>query len=67
MKINVHSLERFFRIGFGLFLVSLTFWGPSSLWFLLGIVPIATGFVGWCPLYAMLGINTATPTPQLKS
>jgi len=58
MKTNIHSVERVLRIAAGGFLVSLAFWGPANLWFLLGIVPLATGIIGWCPPYALLGINT---------
>jgi hypothetical protein len=58
MKINIHPIERSIRIVAGLAITSLAFWGPSNLWFLLGIIPLATGVVGWCPPYAMLGIST---------
>lgn len=58
MTKNVHPVERGIRVGVGLLLISMAFWGPSSLWFLLGIVPLATGLMGWCPPYALLGINT---------
>ena len=58
MKTNIHPIERVLRVTVGLFLMSLTFWGPSSLWYLLGIIPLATGLSGWCPLYTMLGIST---------
>lgn len=71
MKTNIHPAERTIRIAIGLFLMSLVFWGPTSLWFLLGIFPVATGFSGWCPLYSMLGISTChlggTAKSQLKS
>ena len=58
MKQNVHNIERVVRIVVGLGLVSMAFVGPANLWFLLGVVPLLTGLVGWCPPYAMLGINT---------
>lgn len=58
MTQNIHNIERVVRIVAGAFLVSLAFWGPTNLWFLLGLVPLATGLVGWCPPYAMFGINT---------
>lgn len=71
MKTNIHPYERGLRVAVGLFLMSLVFWGPSSLWFLLGIIPVATGLSGWCPMYTMLGMSTRkinTPsTPHLKS
>jgi hypothetical protein len=58
MTKNIHPVERVVRIAVGLFLVSLVFWGPQNSWFLLGIIPMATGFLGWCPPYSLLGINT---------
>lgn len=58
MKKNVGNIERVARIVVGLGLTSLAFVGPANLWFLLGLVPLGTGLVGWCPPYALLGINT---------
>lgn len=58
MKRNVGNIERMVRIVAGLAILSLTVIGPQSLWGLLGIVPLLTGLVGWCPPYALLGINT---------
>ncbi len=58
MTKNIHSIERKIRIGVGLILASLAFWGPTNLWFLLGIIPVVTGLIGWCPPYQLLGINT---------
>lgn len=58
MKKNIHSIERVVRIVVGLALVSMAFVGPANLWFLLGIIPLMTGLLGWCPPYALLGINT---------
>jgi len=58
LKKNVGSVERVIRIIVGLVVLSLTFWGPNSLWGLLGIIPLATGLIGWCPPYAILGIST---------
>ena len=60
MKTNIHPVERIFRIVLGLSLISLSFWGPSSLLFLLGVIPLATGLKGWCPLYSAFGISTRT-------
>lgn len=58
MKQNVHNIERVVRVVIGAAIVSLVFIGPQSPWGWLGLVPIATGLLGWCPPYAMLGINT---------
>ena len=58
MKQNVHNIERVVRVVIGAAIVSLVFIGPQSPWGWLGLVPIATGLLGWCPPYAMLGIST---------
>lgn len=58
MKKNIHKYERVIRIVIGLSLISMAFVGPSNPWFLLGLVPLITGVIGWCPPYTLLGINT---------
>lgn len=60
MKTNIHSMERLGRIFIGAGLTSLAFWGPTNYWFLLGLIPLATGLIGWCPPYALLGISTCS-------
>ena len=58
MTKNVNDTERVVRFIIGVVITSMAFWGPRSNWFLLGIIPLATGFVGTCPLYSALGIST---------
>ncbi|UCG78603.1 MAG: DUF2892 domain-containing protein [Nitrospirota bacterium] len=58
MKKNIGKIERVIRIVGGLAIMSLAFWGPATPWAYLGVVPLATGLVGWCPPYAALGIST---------
>jgi len=58
MKRNIGNIERGIRIIAGLAIMSLAVVGPHSLWALLGIIPVLTGLVGWCPPYALLGIST---------
>lgn len=60
---NVHPVERIVRVALGISLVTMAFVGPANLWFLLGIIPIMTGLMGWCPPYQLLGISTC----KLKS
>ena len=48
-----------FVIG-GLAIVSLAFVGPQTPWAWLGLIPVATGLIGWCPPYSLLGINTCS-------
>jgi len=63
MKTNIHSIERIVRVVVGLGLACLAFVGPANKWFLLGLIPAATGLVGWCPPYALLGISTCPRKP----
>ncbi len=58
MKNNVHPIERIIRVVLGIGLISIVFVGPQTPWGWLGLVPLVTGLIGWCPPYAMLGIST---------
>lgn len=58
MPKNEGKLDRALRIIAGLVLLSLVFVGPQTMWGLIGIVPLATGLLGNCPVYSLLGINT---------
>ena len=58
MQCNIGKTDRVIRVIAGLGIVSLAFVGPASPWAFLGLVPVATGLLGWCPPYAILGINT---------
>lgn len=58
MKANVGTLDRSLRIAAGLILLGLSLSGVIGLWGLIGIVPLATGLLRFCPLYPLLGIST---------
>lgn len=62
MNKNIRQCERIARVVVGLAIASLAFWGPQSMWFLLGLIITASGVVGFCPLYAKLGGTCCTPT-----
>lgn len=55
---NIGSIERILRIAAGLVLIALAATGTVGWWGWLGLVPLATGLMGWCPPYSLLGINT---------
>lgn len=55
---NEHKVERVVRVLLGVGLLSLTVVGPQTPWGLIGMVPLATGLIGSCPLYTLLGIGT---------
>ena len=58
MKLNVGGADRVIRIVAGLALISLAATNTVGWWGWLGIVPLATGAIGWCPPYAIFGLNT---------
>lgn len=60
MKINEGGLDRVLRVVVGLGVLSLAFVGPHTAWGYLGAIPLLTGIVGFCPLYAILGVNTCS-------
>lgn len=60
MKLNVGGLDRIARIVGGLVLVGFAISGTVGAWAWLGLVPLATGVIGWCPPYAILGWNTCS-------
>lgn len=65
---NEHHIERGARVVLGLVLITLFFVGPKTPWGLLGIIPLATGLLGSCPLYTLLGISTCKmKTPNTPS
>ncbi|HEX9401039.1 MAG TPA: DUF2892 domain-containing protein [Anaeromyxobacter sp.] len=55
---NEGTLDRSLRTILGIAVVSLVFVGPRSLWALVGLLPLATGLVGFCPVYRLAGIDT---------
>ena len=60
MTANVGGIDRAVRILVGLALLSLLAWYPGEAkWFgLIGLIPLGTGLMGYCPLYSLFGINT---------
>lgn len=58
MTCNVGGIDRILRIIVGLVLISLVFVGPKTPWGWLGVVPLLTAILGWCPPYALLGLST---------
>jgi len=57
--INIHPVDRWLRVVVGIVLVILAFQNNQiNGWYLLGVIPLLTGVVGFCPIYYLLGINT---------
>lgn len=55
---NVGSADRIVRVLVGAALIGLTLAGTVGPWGWIGIVPLVTGAVGWCPAYRLLKLNT---------
>ncbi|HMW18983.1 MAG TPA: DUF2892 domain-containing protein [Accumulibacter sp.] len=58
MKLNVGGLDKILRIVVGIALIAMTLMGVIGVWGWIGVVPLATGLFGFCPLYTVLGMNT---------
>ena len=57
MKSNVGGIDKILRILVGIALIAWALLG-GPIWAWIGIVPLATGLMGWCAFYPLLGINT---------
>ncbi len=57
MKANVGGIDKILRIVAGLALIAWALMG-GPVWAWIGIVPLATGALGFCPFYPLLGMNT---------
>jgi hypothetical protein len=60
MTRNEAGWDRALRIVLGLGLLALVFVGPKSPWGLIGLLPLATGLIGHCPMYRLLGMSTCS-------
>ena len=64
MKANVGGLDRILRIAVGIVLIALAAMGVVGVWGWIGVVPLLTGLIGWCPAYPLLGISTCPMKKQ---
>ena len=55
--LNEGRIDRLLRVAVGLLILALGL-AFGSWWGLLGLIPLVTGAVGFCPLYAVLGVDT---------
>jgi len=57
MKTNVGGIDKILRIAAG---VGLILWAATGgpVWAWIGVLPLATGLMGWCPAYTLIGLNT---------
>ena len=64
MPQNVGGIDRTLRIIIGLVLIALVFVGPKTNWGWIGVVPLLTGLIGWCPPYSLFGWNSCSVKPR---
>ncbi len=55
---NEGTIDRVLRVVVGLVLISLVFVGPQTPWGWIGVVPLLTGVIGFCPAYRIFGLST---------
>ena len=55
---NVGGIDRVLRILVGFALLALVFVGPQTPWGWIGVVPLLTALIGWCPAYTLFGWST---------
>jgi hypothetical protein len=57
MKTNVGGIDKVLRIIIGLALIGWGIWAKNWLG-AIGVIPLFTALMGWCPLYSIIGLNT---------
>ncbi|MEO6148357.1 MAG: DUF2892 domain-containing protein [Sulfuriferula sp.] len=58
MSCNVGGIDRALRIIVGIVLIGLAATGKIGWWGYIGVVPLVTGLIGWCPAYLPFGVKT---------
>lgn len=61
LKANVGAVDQWARMAVGFVLVFLAGIGTIGPWGWIGVIPMATAAIRWCPLYQLLGLSTARP------
>lgn len=62
MKINMGGTDRGVRAIGGVALIAWALLG-GPVWAWIGVIPLATAAIGWCPLYLPFGISTCAKKP----
>ena len=60
MTANVGTIDRILRIVVGLILIAMVFVGPQTSWGWVGVVPLLTALIGFCPAYKLIGLSTCS-------
>ena len=64
MKSNVGGIDKILRILVGIALIVMAYMNVVGVWGYIGVVPLLTGLIGWCPVSPLLGISSC---PMNKS
>jgi hypothetical protein len=64
MDKNVGGIDKVLRVVVGIALIAMVFVGPQTPWGWLGLIPLATAAMSWCPLYTLLGVRTCGIAPK---
>jgi hypothetical protein len=62
MTANVGTVDRVIRGLVGLFLIAMVFVGPQTAWGWIGVIPLLTAILGYCPAYSLFGFSTCPTT-----
>jgi len=67
MQTNTGTIDRQIRVLAGFTLIALTATSTVGPWGWVGVIALITGLIGWCPLYAALGIDTRKPLKEVAA
>lgn len=63
---NVGHVDKWIRVAGGVVILAIGLYYKNWLG-LLGLLPIVVAFVGWCPVYTLLGVNTCPADKKIKA
>jgi hypothetical protein len=64
MNKNVGNIDKWVRIAGGALLIILAITSTIGAWGYLGLIPLLTGTLNYCPAYSLLGIKTCAVKPE---
>jgi uncharacterized membrane protein YfcA len=67
MDTNIGGFDRLARLIIGAALIASAVFGIIGFWGYIGVVPIATALIGWCPVYRALGVSTVCSSGKCHS
>jgi len=63
---NISKDDRIIRVVIGLWFISMVYVGPETLWGWVGLIPLVTAMIGFCPLYKQLGFDTKKAAGEIE-